>query len=94
MSIMISTFAQALPLAHPYVGGPAGGPGWFFLFMPLLWILIIGTVVFLIRRSGFRRDLHQAAASAEGVLRERYARGEVDETEYRQRLEVLRAPRR
>jgi putative membrane protein len=27
------------------------------------------------------------------VLRERYARGEIDETEYRQRLEVLRADR-
>ncbi|MGO3764895.1 SHOCT domain-containing protein [Glutamicibacter arilaitensis] len=32
----------------------------------------------------------RAAAGAESVLRERYARGEIDETEYRQRLEVLR----
>ncbi|WP_138443244.1 SHOCT domain-containing protein [Sinomonas susongensis] len=28
--------------------------------------------------------------SAESILRERYARGEIDEAEYRQRLEVLR----
>ena len=31
-----------------------------------------------------------SAGSAESVLRERFARGEIDETEYRQRLEVLR----
>lgn len=29
-------------------------------------------------------------AAAEEILRERYARGDIDETEYRQRLEVLR----
>lgn len=29
-------------------------------------------------------------AAAETILRERYARGEIDEAEYRQRLEVLR----
>jgi uncharacterized membrane protein len=29
---------------------------------------------------------------AEGVLRERYARGDVDETEFRQRLVFLRSP--
>ena len=34
-----------------------------------------------------------AAGSAEAVLAERFARGEVDEAEYRARLEVLRAPR-
>ncbi|MGP9527195.1 hypothetical protein [Glutamicibacter sp. AOP5-A2-18] len=33
---------------------------------------------------------HQGPASAEGVLRERFAPGEIDDTEYRQRLEVLR----
>lgn len=60
------------------------GPGWFIL-IPIFWILLIGLIIFTARRRHF-----QPAAGAESVLRERYARGEIDETEYRQRLEVLR----
>lgn len=58
------------------------GPGWFY---PIFWILLIGLIVFAARRRHM-----SPAAGAESVLRERYARGEIDETEYRQRLEVLR----
>ncbi|MGH3653178.1 SHOCT domain-containing protein [Glutamicibacter sp.] len=61
------------------------GPGWFIL-IPIFWILLIGLIIFAARR----RHWQQAPAGAESVLRERYARGEIDETEYRQRLEVLR----
>lgn len=61
------------------------GPGWFIL-IPIFWILLIGLIVFAARR----RHFTHASAGAESVLRERYARGEIDETEYRQRLEVLR----
>lgn len=42
----------------------------------------------------WRHRMQGDPMSAEGVLRERYARGEVDETEYRQRLEVLRIGRK
>ena len=56
-----------------------------------IWILVIALFIFVARRT-WRRNQHWAAAQgAEGVLRERYARGEVDETEYRQRMEVLRS---
>jgi putative membrane protein len=42
----------------------------------------------------WRRNHEWATArGGESVLRERYARGEIDETEYRQRLEVLRGDR-
>jgi putative membrane protein len=61
-----------------------GGP-WFLVF-PLLWIaLFIG--VWLVVRN---RDVHAIRRSAETVLGERYARGEIDEQEYRERLAVLR----
>lgn len=62
-----------------------GGFGWWFIF-PLFWILLIALFVFG-RRRGHQAEHRRAA---EGVLRERYARGDVDETEFRQRLEVLR----
>ena len=74
---MIPTLAIA---AHAWGYGP--GPFWFF---PIFWILVIGLLIFC-----FKRRRHQGPASAEGVLRERYARGEIDDTEYRQRLEFLR----
>ncbi|GAA3276044.1 SHOCT domain-containing protein [Paenarthrobacter aurescens] len=73
--------------------GPWGdGVAWpFFLLFPLFWILVIGLFIFIARRT-WRRNHHWAATQgAEGVLRERYARGEIDETEFRQRLEVLRS---
>lgn len=69
-------------LAHAATYGP--GPFWFF---PIFWFLVIGLLIFTVKR---RRWQHQGPGSAEGVLRERYARGEIDDTEYRQRLEVLR----
>lgn len=65
------------------------GYGWSFLdfLWPLLWILLI---VALFR--GFGRWGHRwhDKESAEKILRERFARGEIKEKEYRERLEVLR----
>ena len=83
--------AAAQVPADTVVYGPWHGAfsPWFLLF-PLFWILVIALFIFVARRT-WRRNQHWAAAQgAEGVLRERYARGEVDETEYRQRMEVLR----
>lgn len=85
------TAATQVP-ADTVVYGPWHGAfsPWFLLF-PLFWILVIALFIFVARRT-WRRNQHWAAGQgAEGVLRERYARGEVDETEYRQRLEVLRS---
>ena len=67
--------------------GAAGG--WWPIF-PLLWFaLIVGAFFFL--GSRMRRGLAQRPfQSGEAVLAERYARGEVTEQEYRERLAVLR----
>jgi putative membrane protein len=83
--------APAAVAAHPgWAGG--GGPGWWIVF-PILWFLLFATVVFLIARRA-RRGFGRPLATGEGVLGERYARGEIDEVEYRSRLAVLRGEER
>ena len=78
-----------------------GGPGPFFFIFPLLWFLLFATVVFLIARRA-RRGARSgwggpwAAHTAAGadpvtLLGHRFARGEIDEAEYRSRLAVLRS---
>jgi putative membrane protein len=73
--------------------------GWGYALMGistlLFWALVIGGVVVLVR---YLARSEQAGApgpvdrpSAEQVLAERFARGEIDEDEYRRRLETLRA---
>ncbi|MFH5880335.1 SHOCT domain-containing protein [Arthrobacter sp. NA-172] len=92
-SLSTTLGAAAAQLPNDVVHGPGGGFAFwpFFLLIPLFWFLVIGCFVFFGRRM-WRRNHHWAATQgAESVLRERYARGEIDETEYRQRLEVLRA---
>ena len=92
----MNTLAQVA--AHMPHDGWDGGPGWFIIF-PILWFLLIATAFFLLFRAarrGFRHGPPPWARQAAGpdpvaILGERYARGEIDESEYRSRLEVLRA---
>lgn len=67
------------------------GWGLWWIF-PLAWIALIALFWTLAWRGPWRRraePLHEARAP-EAVLGERYARGEIDEEEYRKRLAVLR----
>ncbi|MGH8911129.1 MAG: SHOCT domain-containing protein [Acidimicrobiia bacterium] len=59
------------------------------LWFPIFPLFFIGLwiVVFLVFG---RRWRHSERRSGESMLAERYARGEIDETEYRQRRDVLR----
>lgn len=86
--------------AHP--GGPGFGFGWiFFILIPLFWIAVFVLIGSLARRRFSRGGWghghwagHQgmwAARGAESTLAERFAQGDIDEKEYRARLEVLRA---
>jgi putative membrane protein len=78
-----------------------GGPGPFFFIFPLLWFLLFVTVIILIARRARRGPrggwggpwAAHAAAGADPVtlLGTRFARGEIDEAEYRSRLSVLRS---
>ncbi|GAA3317903.1 MULTISPECIES: SHOCT domain-containing protein [Arthrobacter] len=92
-SLSTTIGAAAAQLPADVVHGPGDGfVFWpFFLLIPLFWFLVIGFFIFFGRRMWRRNHYWAATQGAESVLRERYARGEIDETEYRQRLEVLRA---
>ncbi|MDW8807133.1 SHOCT domain-containing protein [Streptomyces scabiei] len=73
------------------------GWGWFAMSagMILFWALIITAVVLLIRALNSPHEhTHTPLAPAptpEDILRERLARGEIDEEEYRRRLSALHA---
>jgi putative membrane protein len=84
-------FTLATPLlVHP---GPwhngDGGPGWWLVFpitFGLFWIAIaVGAFVLLRRRS----TPPGPRATAETLLAERFARGDIDEDEYYKRLATL-----
>jgi len=50
----------------------------------LFWLLVLGGAFYLLSKR------MKAGGGAERMLAERYARGEIDEEEYRERLSVLR----
>jgi len=99
---VFSTLAIAGVAAE--VGGHwAAGFGWAFFLIPLFWI---GIVILIVSLFGRRRWRHAGwhpgyeggpwggqSRSAETSLAERFAQGDIDEKEYRARLEVLRANR-
>jgi putative membrane protein len=64
-------------------------PGW-WLFFPLFWVgvWVVLVAFFWRRRRGWWAG--QGRMPAEAVLGERYARGEITDAEYRERLAVLR----
>ncbi|MEU6369973.1 SHOCT domain-containing protein [Streptomyces sp. NPDC046931] len=71
------------------------GWGWFAMSagMILFWALIITIAVLLFRalNQPHEHTHTPAAPSAEDILRERLARGEIEEDEYRRRLSALHA---
>ena len=57
------------------------------------WLLLVVAVIVVLVRAFDRREPAAPASDAEQVLAGRYARGEIDETEYRARLAVLKERR-
>jgi len=60
--------------------------------MVLFWVLLIGGIVAVVKFVTGDRRVEQPPAepSAERILAARFARGEISETEYRERMAVLR----
>jgi putative membrane protein len=90
--------ALATGIVATHFVGPWGFGGW-FLLIPLFWIALF-VILFAIfgrrwRRSaaanGYGPNGRTPSRQAEVTLAERFAKGDIDETEYRARLEVLRA---
>lgn len=86
-------------LDHVADFGAEGSP--WLLLIPLVGLLLIGLVIFLVARRWRRRGggpaawrasalARTATQSAESTLADRFARGEIDDAEYRSRLAVLR----
>lgn len=79
--------------------GPMAWP--FFFLIPIFWVLVIGLVVTLVitlnrrrwRQAGGPPWVREGTKGAEATLAERFAQGDIEESEYRARLEVLRANR-
>jgi putative membrane protein len=91
--------ALAIPAVH---GAAYWGPGfgWLFLLIPLFWIALFVILFAVFGRRWRRAAMHSGygpygrmnpTRQAEATLAERYAQGDIDEVEYRKRLEVLRA---
>ena len=82
-----------------FAGHVGGGFGFLFFLIPLFWILLFGLIFALVGRRFRHRawaggqfgPWASAGRSAEVTLAERFAQGDIDEVEYRARLEVLRA---
>lgn len=77
------------------------GPGYWLgmgVTMILFWGLIIAGIVALVRYIGGTRSADRPHTTAgptapEEALAERFARGEIDADEYKERLDLLRARR-
>lgn len=100
---MLSSVALTGALAHfgPGMGFGGGfGGGFLFFLIPLFWIVVLVLVFGVFGRRWRRRALQGghfgpgawgSSRAAEVTLAERFAQGDIDEVEYRARLEVLRA---
>jgi putative membrane protein len=77
-------------------GGMMGTFGWLWMLIPLLFwgglLALMAWAVVRIFPSGRAGDGRRegSAPSAEDILRERFARGEVSAEEYKERLQMLR----
>ena len=59
-------------------------------FMWLFWIFIIALVVFLLKGLGSNGGSGKAEEDALEILKKRFARGEMDEKEFKQRKDTLK----
>lgn len=72
-------------------GGHMGwGGGWMILFWLLVLLAIAGIAWTVAQRGGFGAGGAAGRDRSEEILRERYARGEIDEATYRRMRDELR----
>lgn len=103
LTVSAATLAPFAALAQPLEGYQGYGPhmmwgnGWFgWIFGPLMMILVVGgiiaAVVFLARSlGGHAQPGHGPSFRPDplDILKERFARGEIDKEEYEDRRRVL-----
>jgi len=80
------TIGALIPIAH----WNGDGPGWWIVFAPLLWILVITGIIFLVRgRRGGPPWGGRSRETGIDVLERRFAEGELSLEQYRERRAVL-----
>ena len=82
---LIPGVANQIPIAH--WGGD--GPGWWIVFAPLFWVLIIVAVVLLVRSRRWAPPGGHRRETAIDVLERRFAEGDLSLEQYRERRSVL-----
>lgn len=83
---------QGVNYGHPMWGG--GWHGWFVgpIMMMLFLVAAVALILFFVRRAGAGNGLTTNGPSQNSpldILKERFARGEIDKTEFEERRKVL-----
>ena len=98
---MLIPWNQALAQPRDYGGWHMGpgmmgnwGMGWFgMIFMMIFWVLVIVGLVFLIKwliqTTSSGKSAEQTGSRAVEILKERYARGEIDKAEFESKKKDL-----
>ena len=70
-----------------------GHPGhrWAWVVLLLLVVLVVGVTILIVRNLSGPRRAAAPNRAAQTVLAERYARGEIDDDEFRRRRDALRS---
>ncbi|MEC3957930.1 SHOCT domain-containing protein [Nocardia sp. CDC153] len=66
------------------------GYAWMSIGMLIFWVLVIGAIVIGIRFAIGERPSYPQLPTPEELLAQRFARGEIDDKEYTDRLTALR----
>ena len=77
-----------------YYAPDAGWMGWSMALSALFWLALLGVIIWAVVRLTTRRDQTPVQApppSAEEILRQRYARGEIDAQTFETMRERLQA---
>lgn len=75
----------------PWCGGHMGWwGGWMMMFWWLLILAILAVAWWRMRHGGWASGPFPRSDRSEGILRERFARGEIDEATYQQQLAALK----
>jgi putative membrane protein len=72
-----------------YWNGSGFGWIWMTVMMLVFWGVVIWGIVYFVRSKDERGSAGPGRNSAIDVLEERFARGEIDEKEFRERRDIL-----
>ncbi len=86
---MSTLSTEAITTAGTVFADRWDGPGRWWPVFPFLWLLVAAAVVTVFVLRGRRHRRRAGPEAGRTRLAERFAAGEIDETEYRARLGVL-----